>query len=225
MRIASVAAVLALYLAGSAFAQTGETAGLAGGPGDAGDDSVSASPAVEFFETPIPDRRLLLVLDHSESMLSTADGETRLRRLRGEIERLFERLDEYYYLDVHCFNDRLAVWNRKLVPCSEENLKSATAFIRRQTARGQTATCDALQSALVESFEEGVQRIIFVTDGEPTLGTVTHPGEILRRLRAQNRRMEVPIDVLAFDTHKYPMRRAFMERLARDHNGRFVPLD
>ena len=230
-RLRAAAAALTLLAAGELAAQVdvdaadaadavAADAGVAGA-GVAG----SAGEGVEFFDTPIPDRRLLLVLDHSESMRSTADGVTRLTRLRDEVDALFGRLDEYYYLDVHCFNDRLAVWNRKLEPCSEENLTSATEFIRAQTARGQTATYDALHSALVESFEEGVQRIIFVTDGEPTLGTVTHPGEILRRLRAQNKRMQVPIDVLAFDTSKHPLRRAFLERLARDHGGRFVPLD
>ena len=196
------------------------TRDAAASPGDA-----SPAEGVSFFETPIAERRLLLVLDHSKSMLSKADGKTRLTRLREEVDRLFGRLDEYHYIDVHCFNDRLAVWNRRVVPCSDENLADATAFILRQRARGQTATYDALQSALVESDEQGVQRIIFVTDGEPTLGTVTHPGEILRRLKLQNREMRVPIDVLAFDTARYPARAAFMRRLASDHGGRFVPIE
>ena len=185
----------------------------------------AADAPPDFFDTRISERRILLVLDHSKSMQSSLDGQTRLARLRDECDRLFERLDEYHYLDVHCFNDHLAVWRRKLEPCSDEALAAAREFIHAQLARGRTATYDALQSALVEGFDEGVQRIIFVTDGEPTVGTVVNPAAILRRLKVQNARTKIPIDVIAFDTAHHPARAAFLRRLAADHDGRFVPLD
>ena len=190
---------------------------------EAAEDAID--DAVSFYEQPINERRILLVLDHSRSMLSQVDGQTRLTRLRAEVQTFLGRLNDAHYIDVHCFNDRLATWRRKLEPATERNVKSATAFILRQPARGRTATYDALQSALVEAADQAVERIIFVTDGHPTVGTVIDPAEILERLRLQNAPLGVPIDVLAYDTSHHPARDRFLRTLAGDHRGRYVQLD
>ena len=185
----------------------------------------TADDPPEFFGRPIIERRVLFVLDHSKSMLSRLDGQTRQERLREEVDTILGAMDAYHYVDIHCFNDRLVTFRRELVPCNDQNRAEALAFLSEQTPRGRTATYDALKSALVEGLEQGVQRIVFVTDGEPTTGTVVDPTQILARLRKQNERLDIPIDVLAFDTSRYPARRAFLKQLAADHDGEFVELD
>lgn len=179
----------------------------------------------QFFNLTVEGRRVIFVLDHSKSMLSQLDGQTRLERLRNEMDRFFETADGAKYFDIHCFNDRLAVFRKRLVHNTEAEVIAARDFLNKQPARGKTATFDALKSALIEGKAEYADRIIFLTDGNPTFGTITEPPAILSALRSLNPSPQIPIDVVAFDTSHHPSRFRFLQRLAEDHSGNFIPID
>lgn len=179
----------------------------------------------EFYDLTVKARRVIFVLDHSKSMLSQLGGQTRLDRLRDEMDSFFAESDGSQYFDIHCFNDRLKTFRRKLVHNDDVAVKEARDFLNTQPARGKTATFDALKSAIIEGQEESAQRIIFVTDGHPTTGSIVDPHAILAALIQLNKDPLIPIDVLAYDTATYPVRRAFLQQLAYDHQGQFLTLD
>lgn len=187
-----------------------------------GDENFEAR---EFYGLTVSSRRIIFVLDHSKSMLSQLGGQTRLERLRDEMDKFFENPDASRYFDIHCFNDRLVTYRRKLVHNDEGTVTHAREFLLEQPARGKTATFDALKSALIEGQDEAADRIIFVTDGHPTTGSIVEPSAILAALRRINAHSRIPIDVLAYDTSRYPVRRGFLQQLAYEHGGKFVPLD
>ena len=93
------------------------------------------------------------------------------------------------------------------IPNNGGDISRAIAFILGLKSMGGTNINDALLRALeiaerVKTQEEIAskteQLIIFLSDGQPSSGSVTNQNEIKRNVRNANKRMQVPIYGLAF---------------------------
>ena len=91
--------------------------------------------------------------------------------------------------NIVAFNNRNYIWQKKLVPASDENKNNANYFVAALTLANGTASYDALDAALQFDAES----IYFLTDGAPVGGRITSPPDIIRAINRDNqfRRMTV----------------------------------
>ncbi len=155
-----------------------------------------------FFNVPIYSQRVVFVLDHSKSMLSTLEGKTRLEALQEQFQQVIQRLPETTSFGLIVFNDRVDVWQSKLVPASTANKNSAIQSIYSLQSTGRTAVFDSLEKGL--RLDQNVEQIIFLTDGRPTAGKYTKNEDIITAISQMNRYLHTRIDCLGIDTEGPP---------------------
>jgi Ca-activated chloride channel family protein len=153
---------------------------------------------------------VLFVCDTSGSM----SGE-KIEQARHTLRYCIDSLDTNDRFGIVQFATRETLFRRELVSASEENISLAHGFINRMGARGGTNINDAL-TASVRMFDE-VQRprmIVFLTDGEPTVG-VTNLQDILHNLSYAN---DVKARIFVFGVG-YDVNTHLLDRLAEEHRG------
>ena len=190
-------------------------------------EAAGAPPqSCSYFGLAVHGRRLVFVIDISGSM-----GGPRLEMARRELNNAIGKLPPESEFNIVVFNQRVVVWQRKLVPASSANKEAATRYIGRLQAAGSTATYDALDTA----FHFDAEAIYFLTDGKPTCGRTVDPAQIATLAAQANRLRRLSIYTIGFA----PVRRAassirFLKRWPNrttadtatwSNEGRVIPLD
>lgn len=174
-------------------------------------------PLPAFFSIPIHAYRVVFVIDHSKSMLSSVDNETRLTRVKEELSKAIEALPPETSFEVIAFNQTVTRWKGKLIPATPENKRAALQFIRRQKPRDWTASYDALQAAL--DTDEFIEAVVFLSDGKPTRGRIVDPPQIVETITAANKFRRIAIHTIAVDSRENEYQ--FMKDLADRNFGQF----
>jgi Ca-activated chloride channel homolog len=151
-----------------------------------------ASPGMDVKEDQVVARDIAFVLDTSGSMAGK-----KLEQAKKALLFCIENLNPEDRFEIMRFSTEVEPLFEKLVPASEKNRNHAKDFVHDLKPAGGTAIDDALRQALAlqtggVSSESGDKSdrpfvIIFLTDGQPTIGA-TDPEEILRHLTKQNSR-------------------------------------
>src|SRR5581483_7705452 len=147
---------------------------------DGGTFLMLIAPKVELKPEEVQPKDVVLVLDTSGSMQEQGKIDQARRALRYCVQRL-EPQDRFGLID---FSTDVRTFKDALCPASDENKKAALGYIDALRARGGTALEDALVTALKMRSEPDPKRsfqVIFLTDGEPTIGT-TDPEQILKNV-------------------------------------------
>ncbi len=120
------------------------------------------------------------------------------------------------------FNNRIDVWQTKLVQATTASKKAAALWISRQDLGPMTASYDALVAAM--RFD--AEAIYFLTDGAPFGGTITSPPEIVEAITRLNRVRRESIYSIGIGVGPpgSPFE-AFLKALAEENHGVFRRVD
>lgn len=124
---------------------------------------------------------IVFVLDTSGSM----NGE-KIQQARGALRYCLNNLGQEDRFNIVNFATEVNPFRARLVDADKKNIQEALVFTDKLTARGGTNINDALLLAAKMLTAAGRSRmVVFLTDGEPTIG-VTETKDILRNLELAN---------------------------------------
>ncbi|MFQ5648446.1 MAG: VWA domain-containing protein [bacterium] len=154
-------------------------------------------------------KNLVYVLDASASM----KGE-KIKQVKSALRYCITSLNKDDYFNVIVFSTESRIFKKELVRASEFR-QEAVEFINQIAAGGGTNINEALLTALnLKGGNGGPRRIVFVTDGRPTVG-VTDVSAIRRNVRTLNRR--------GYSVHSfglgYEIDTSLLDGLAYDNGG------
>ncbi|XP_016351404.1 inter-alpha-trypsin inhibitor heavy chain H6-like [Sinocyclocheilus anshuiensis] len=191
-----------------------------------GDIQVDDGYFVHYFAPrglPVVPKDVIFVIDISGSMIGT-----KIKQTKAAMTTILSDLREGDYFNLITFSDKVHTWKKgRTVRATRQNVRDAKEFVRKIIAEGWTNINAALLSAAQllnpsshSSSSSGhapsshrVPMIIFLTDGEATIGE-TEPDVILRN--AQNALGLASLFGLAFgDDADFPM----LRRLALENRG------
>jgi Ca-activated chloride channel homolog len=138
-----------------------------------------ASPGVDVNERQVVLKDVAFVLDTSGSMAGK-----KLQQARKALQFCVENLNDGDRFEIVRFSTEVEPLFQKLVAASRENRDKASDFIKDLKPIGGTAIDDALRAALDLQPDKGDRPfvVIFLTDGQPTVGT-TDENQILAGLK------------------------------------------
>ncbi|XP_026872321.2 inter-alpha-trypsin inhibitor heavy chain H6 [Electrophorus electricus] len=189
-----------------------------------GDIQVLDGYFVHYFAPralPVVSKDVIFVIDISGSMIGN-----KIKQTKAAMSTILDELREGDYFNLITFSDKVHTWKKgRTVQATKQNIQEAKEFVRKISAEGWTNINAALLSAahLVNPSSSSsashslsprrVPMIIFLTDGEATIG-VTAQDAILHN--AQSALGSVSLFGLAFgDDADFPL----LKRLALENRG------
>lgn len=181
-------------------------------------DSMPWNYAVpQFYGTPVYARRVVFVIDKSKSMLSSVDGVTRLDDAEKQLEAAIRQLPDDAWFEIIAYNDSEQVFRGKLTPATPLEKSGAAQFLYSLVAEGKTDIYDTLYDAL--QVDDNLEAILFLSDGEPNVGTIIDRATIVQRITQQNAVRRIAINTIGIDARGES--EEFLKRLAADNFGEF----
>jgi hypothetical protein len=172
-----------------------------------------------FFGVKIESHRVVFVVDVSGSMNETLApkflgerGAVRMEVAKLELKRAIDDLDLSALFNIVAFSSGVHAWREKgLGTLSGPDKEDAKAFVDLLAANGGTNVYGALRAAF---SDPEVDTIVFLSDGEPSVGEVVDEGAIRARVAEWNAHRGVVIHTVAVGG-----RQRLMEWLATDSGG------
>ena len=135
----------------------------------AGDDGyfmLLASPGLEAAKGAVQKKDVCFVLDTSGSMSGS-----KIEQAKKALSFCLNNLDETDRFEVIRFSTECEPLFSELRPATRENVTKALDFVKDLKAIGGTAIQDALHQSLSMKHDQArPYEIVFLTDGEPTIG-------------------------------------------------------
>ena len=182
----------------------------------------------EIFGQEIPSKRVVFVIDTSDSMNeehepvereSGSTGQetmTRLKRAQDELIKAITALRKDVKFGIVAYNTTIYLFDdSKLQPATARVKRKAIEFVRGWVAEGTTNTGAAMIAALALS---DIDTIILLSDGSPTdpaTGKLVDVDPIVEEITADNLFKRVTIHTLGFEGAKM----SFMKALAGLNHG------
>ncbi len=148
--------------------------------GEDGFFALLLAPGEVASEEEVIDKDVVFVLDVSGSMAGK-----KIEQAKAALEFCLRRLNPGDRFNVITFATAVDAFTEGVVPRTDANLDRALRFVSEIKARGGTAIDKALETALETGRSDNPQMIIFLTDGEPTVGQ-TDVGGILANVKEWN---------------------------------------
>ena len=177
-------------------------------------------PRPNFYGMTIYAKRVVFVVDRSGSMSTSVDGETRLQRAQKELQKAIKALSVQDFFNIVSFDDRMEVFQTKLVTASEENKKDGIRFAYGLDPRGATACYEPLKMGLAASND--LELILFLSDGEPTAGALVDPSAIVMAVSNHNLTQRTTINTFGIDARD--KHEVFLRSLAQKNYGKLLLL-
>ena len=200
-----VAALVEHEVEGSAFRRDA-------GPAEASHQTLS------YMGVPIEGERIVFVLDASGSMnapLAERTRETRGSRAVSELAELLPRLPRSASFDILFFESKIEGFSGgRLVPCEEKRIAAADAWLGERAFDGGTNLYGGLEEAFAR---KGVEEVILLTDGMPSVGEVQDPHRILAWVQRWNRWRKVRVSTIGLSAPRQADR--FLSKLAEQNGG------
>ncbi|MBI2920665.1 MAG: VWA domain-containing protein [Planctomycetes bacterium] len=154
------------------------------GAGEDGYFMLLVSPRAEATDAEVVKRDVCFVLDTSMSMAE----QDRMPQAKKALKAGLQTLNVGDRFNIVAFSTEARKWKEQLVECTQENLVEAGTYIDGLRARGGTNISDAMSMALAMNAGDAARpyMVIFMTDGEPTLGE-TDPEKIVKITRDANK--------------------------------------
>lgn len=174
-----------------------------------------------FYGLSLESDHVVFVIDQSGSMSASAPADEYMPHVSNRLEqalanavRSVEILKEDAMVNVVLFSNGVQRWKNELQPLNEKNRKSLMNFLDVQGPDGGTNLFDGLEFALKQ---KGVDRILLLSDGQPSAGRFTATEDILREVRKMNQANRIAIDCVALG-----MESPLLKRLAEENDGRYI---
>ncbi|KAK3610520.1 hypothetical protein CHS0354_008949 [Potamilus streckersoni] len=169
---------------------------------DNGDILVVGGYFIHYFApaglAPIP-QNVIFILDISGSMFGD-----KIKQLKSAMHVILDDLNPDDAFNILTFNSGTSRWRENIVRNTVQNINDAKTFVDTLEADGGTNIYDALDEGLILAAMSSMNSkrctsIFFLTDGEPTDGSITDKTEIMTRVMKMNQdRNKTPIFTLAF---------------------------
>lgn len=142
------------------------------------------APRADVKPEEVLPKDIVFVLDTSGSMGER--GGRKMAQAKAALGYALGRLDPRDRFSVIAFSTEARPFRDGLLDATPENVKAAVEHVRSLEATGGTAIHDALRTALRAPPVEGrVPMVVFLTDGQPTIGPVD-PDAILKAVAEAN---------------------------------------
>lgn len=179
-------------------------------PGEDGYFLLLASPKVKWEQEKTLNKGMTFVVDTSGSMSGDKIAQAR-DALVFNLQQL-EPLDKFRLLS---FSDAVRPFSGKALPASKTEISKAVTHVKGLKATGGTDINSALLEALRgQNSKDGVPMIVFLTDGDPTVG-VTNFKQILNNVAAENKHKA---RLFVFGVG-YDVNIPFLDKLAQNNHG------
>lgn len=167
--------------------------------------------ATQYHDVDTCSKKFIFLLDVSSSMNEVVRVEKQAGKTYGkgempkkkinvaqiELVRLLRTFDKNFYFNIITFEEEVEVWRKAVMPASKDGRKMAEKFIWdiRVPDKAPTNVYDALMKAfdMVDAgfakrkYESVVDTMFFLSDGNPTAGSVTDVDMILQAIAERNR--------------------------------------
>ena len=171
----------------------------------------------KYYGIDIHAKRLLFVIDRSGSMNTLEGYDTRMAKAKRELTNAIAGLTEDCEFGILVFDTQVRSWKTLLVPADEKNKREAAKFISRLSAGSSTNTYGALRVSL--EFDDQLEAVFFLSDGNPTYGRILDPAVILADVLRRNEVRHIMINTIAIT--RDPILQNFLRRLAEPSEGEF----
>ncbi|MEM0925685.1 MAG: VWA domain-containing protein [Planctomycetota bacterium] len=171
----------------------------------------------QYYGIDIFAKRLLFIIDRSGSMGTVVNGRTRIDRAKQELIAAIQGLDPECEFGLLVFDKEIRSWREELIEATDSNKLDAIRFIEYLGTGSTTNTYGVLRKAL--DFDEQLESIFIMTDGEPTYGLIQSPGAILTDILRRNEIHNLTINTIAIAVE--PPMATFLRRLTEPSNGEF----
>lgn len=174
-----------------------------------------------FYGLSLDSDHVVFVIDQSGSMAAAAPADEYMPHVSNRLEqalanavRSVEILKQDAMVNVVLFSTGVQRWKDELQVLNAKNRKSLMNFLDVQGPEGGTNLFDGLEFALKQ---KGVDRILLLSDGQPSAGRFMATEDILREVRQMNRANRIAIDCVALG-----MESPLLRRLAEQNEGRYI---
>lgn len=179
--------------------------------------SEASHQTLSYMGIPIQGERIVFVLDASGSMnapLAERTRQSRGSRAVTELAELLPRLPEQAAFDIVFFESKIdGFGGGRLVDRKSKRLEEASDWLAGRSFDGGTNLFGGLEEAFAR---KGVEEIILLTDGMPSVGEVQSTHRILAWVQRWNRWRKVRVSTIGLSAPREADR--FLSRLA-DQNG------
>ena len=193
---------------------------------------VSSSMA-EHVVLPRRDRK---ALEHFNERYGHLNSTIKIDIAREELINMVAGLKSYAKFNIVTFNSDVKRWQKKMVKASGGNRSKAIKYLARLTptglassgpGRGATNTFEALNASFglfkgdefdKKTFKTDADTVFFLSDGQPSVGRITQPQELLDYFLTVNKRAELVFHTISFGASN----RALMEAIANSSGGQAV---
>ncbi|WP_404310811.1 VWA domain-containing protein [Neorhodopirellula lusitana] len=138
----------------------------------------------QYYGIDLTAARMLFIIDNSGSMNEAAHYGTRLQSAKSELVRTINGLSPDTEFGLMIFDTTVNMYRDELIPASTENKRDATTFIERVRSGDRTNTYGALSKAT--EFDDQLEAVFVLTDGQPTYGEIKRPDLIIDRIVRRN---------------------------------------
>ncbi len=152
---------------------------------------------------------------------------TKLAEVKRELMPVVRGLPEDSYFNIILFENQVKNWKKDLIPATKTNRNLGIVKIENLESGGGTNLYGGLEEAfkmagagVVDSTRLlKVESIFFLTDGEPSAGTVTNKDAILKKIKELNTLGRVKINVVGLGKDKDA---EFLKKLAHQNGGTYI---
>ncbi len=170
-----------------------------------------------YYGLPLYARRVVFVIDISGSMAGP-----RLAMAQRELTSVVSSLPEDASLGLVAFSTQVWPWRNDLAVATRVKKQDAYRFINRLSARGRTATYDALEVA----FHYDAEAIYLLSDGDPNHGKIVKPAAIIMAISGANRGRRISIYTIGIAPGAAEgANELFMKTLAEQNFGLYKRVD
>lgn len=159
--------------------------------------SLDETTGTRFFGLRIESHRVCFVIDTSGSMEEKTRGKyagmtgpTRMEAAKTELEKALDGLDPNALFNIVTFSDKPRPWQKALQRATPEVIQQAKEHVAKLVPSGGTNLFGGIQTALLDP---DVDTVIFLGDGEPSVGEIIEAAAIRRWVQGQNRDRGVKI--------------------------------
>ena len=171
----------------------------------------------QYYGIEIHAKRMMFIIDHSGSMEDYWGGMSRLARAKLELIKVIRELPEETEFAIMFYETRVRVWRKSLVLASEANKLEAINFIRRLGFGDRTNTYGALRQSL--DFDQDLETVFLLTDGQPTIGETVEPQQILVDILGRNQFRHLNFNTIGIAVN--PKTEAFLKQLSTGSGGEY----
>ena len=155
-------------------------------------------------------KNIIFALDTSGSMY----GE-KMEQAKNALLFCLEHLNSNDCFNIVSFNSTATCFQNKLVYATKENIKRAQSFTKKTSAEGGTDIDGALQQALKQlSSDSKPNMIIFLTDGQPTVGECDIGKIMHNTLKANNAKTRIFSFGVGYDVNT-----TLLDKMSLDNKG------